>query len=190
MGRKNEIEIGGKNGRRQLITNLFPTISNSKKRRFLIGYAAKGKIKQAAAFSKVDWTYHYRWMREDEDYKKAFEAAGEVRKDWAEEQIYIHGFEGTDEPVIWQGRISGVWVDKEGQQVTEGTPGATLIPLTVKKYTPLLAIAWLNANRPEKYRPQVNQSSITINADKMFMDIHARASREIDVTPEEEDKLK
>jgi len=165
------------------INNLFPTISNSKKRRFLIGYAAKGKIKQAAAFSKVDWTYHYRWMREDEEYKKAFEDAGRVKREWAEEQLFMHGFEGIDEPVVYQGRISGIWLNKKGKQVTEGTPGAVLAPLTVKKYAPLCMITYLNANWSEKYRPQGNQSPVNINVDKMFLDIHQRANKEIDVTP-------
>ena len=76
--KKRVLEVGNGKSKRLSINNLFPKISNSKKRRFLIGYAAKGRIKQAARASGVDWTYHYRWMREDEDYKAAFEIAGEV----------------------------------------------------------------------------------------------------------------
>ena len=185
MEDKKEIE-GWDGGRRSLINNLFPNITNTRKRKYLIAYAFIGKIRQAARASRVDWTYHYKWLREDEEYKKAFSDAGRVRQDCAEEEIYMHGLEGHDEPVVYQGKISGVWVNKDGQQVTEGTPGAVLVPLTVKKYTPLLAIAWLNANCSEKYRPSNgNASSITLNADKMFIEIAARANKEIDITPKQ-----
>jgi len=67
MGENKEIEAG--NGSRKLsINNLFPNISNGRKRKFLIAYASSGKIRQASRDSWVDWTYHYKWMKEDEEY--------------------------------------------------------------------------------------------------------------------------
>src|SRR5206468_3689043 len=43
-------------------------------------------------------------------------------------------------------------VNAAGEVVAKGTPGAKLIPLTVKKYSNSLAITLLQAHRPKKYR--------------------------------------
>jgi len=144
---KNKAATRQVNKRRAL--NIFQGVSEVKKRAFLLGYAQEGSIVAAAKVSGVDWRNHYTWLKADEVYREAFAFAYDLYTDFAEAEIIRRGFKGIDDPVVYQGAISGVWIDKEGRQVSKGTPGAVLIPLTVKRYSDLLAMFEMKKRRPE-----------------------------------------
>ncbi len=57
------------------------------------------------------------------------------------------GKDGVDEPVIYQGEAMGAWV-KDGRIVSKDTPDATLVPLTVKRYSDALLTLLLKAHSP------------------------------------------
>lgn len=60
--------------------------------------------------------------------------------------------EGYEEPVVYQGKIMGHWVDPRGRICKEGTAGAVMVPTTVTKFSDQLLMFLLKAHRPEKYR--------------------------------------
>ena len=127
-------------------------ITQAKRRAFLAAYGQMGNITLAAEAAHVHRRTHYVWLEQDHAYKQAFAEAHERAMDVLEAAAYRRAVEGLDEPVIYQGKLQGIYVDAEGRTVTAYTPGATLIPLTVKKYDTTLLIFLLNGGRPEKFR--------------------------------------
>jgi hypothetical protein len=123
-----------------------------KKRAFLAAYAACGNLSLAASAARVHRLTHYKWLKEDEYYAEEFTEAREVASDALEAEARRRAVEGVEEPVIYQGELMGVWVDKDGNTVAKNTPGATLIPLTVTKRSDLLLIFLLKGARPDIYR--------------------------------------
>ena len=127
-------------------------IAHPKKRAFLAAYSECGIITAAVEAAQVARASHYVWMEHDEEYALAFTQAKEVAIEHMEAEARRRAVAGVNEPVIYQGKLQGVWVDEEGQTVSAYTPGATQIPLTIKKYSDTLLIFMLKAARPEKYR--------------------------------------
>ena len=162
----------------------FANIPQIKKRKYLTAFALCGKIHESERLSGIHHHYHYCWLKEDSDYAEAFEVATQMAANRMEDEIRRRAFDGTNDPVVYQGEISGVWVNEEGQQVTKGTPGAVLVPLTVKKYSDNLAMITIKRLIPEYRDSTPSGPSINISADQMFLSIHQRAteSKEIDVT--------
>ena len=122
------------------------------KKAFLLAYADSANVTVAATAAKVGRRTHYDWLENDAEYAAAFKAAGEDAADLLELEARRRAAEGVDEPVIHQGQMMGVWVNAKGQQVAKDTPGARMIPLTVKRYSDTLLIFLLKGARPEKYR--------------------------------------
>lgn len=47
-----------------------------------------GRVTDAARIIDIDRTTHYRWMKEDEEYKQAVESVGEVALDFVESKLF------------------------------------------------------------------------------------------------------
>jgi hypothetical protein len=113
-----------------------------KQRAFLAAYAKCGNITRAAALAKVARSRHYEWM-DDPDYAAAFGAAGEEACDLLESEARRRAVDGIEEPVVYQGELS-VKLDTLGRR--------TIHPLTIRRYSDVLLIFLLKAQRPDKYR--------------------------------------
>lgn len=135
-------------------------IIHPEKRAFLAAYAECGSISQAARAAGIGRITHYNWLTADADgtYREAFENARREACEVLETEARRRAVNGLDDPVIYQGKLMGVWVDAQGNVVAENAPGSTLIPLTVKKYSDILLITLLNANLPEKFRHRVDHT--------------------------------
>jgi transposase-like protein len=123
-----------------------------RKRLFLDVYARTGNISAAARESGICRRTHYNWLTDDEEYQAAFEETHEAAIDLLEMEARRRAVEGIDEPVIYQGELMGAWVDEKGNTVAKDSPGARIIPLTVKRYSDTLLIFLLKAAKPDKYR--------------------------------------
>ncbi len=140
------------------------TIRKSKaasQRAFLAAYEECGSIVHAARAVRMDRWNHYQWMKEPgaegDSYRERFKASREFAADALEVEARRRAIEGVNEPVIYKGEPAGIWVNKRGDRVAEGTKAAKFVPLTVKKFSDLLLIALLNANKPNKFRPKKDQ---------------------------------
>lgn len=164
--------------------------SQQHKKAFLAAYAGTGNISAAAKAAGIDRTAHYEWIKSDEAYREAFDVADAESVDLLEREARRRAAEGVDEPVIHQGQMMGAWVTANGETVAPNTPGATLIPLTIKKYSDTLLIFLLKGARPERYRdnarvehtgrgggPIETKTTHAIDYDQLRKDLEAFAGR-------------
>lgn len=118
---------------------------------FLKALAYSGIIGDACRVANIDRKTFYNLRDKDEDFAELAREALEDAADLVEREAYRRSVEGIDEPVIHQGQMAGVWLAENGDVVTPTTPGARLIPLTVKKYSNPLLGTLLKAYQPKKY---------------------------------------
>lgn len=123
-----------------------------KKRAFLAAFALCGNVSQAVLAAKVSRCMHYAWLKDDPQYVKDFAQAEADATDMLEAEARRRALNGVNEPVVYQGQLQGTWVDGEGNTVSQETPGARMIPLTIRKYSDTLLIFLLKGARPNKYR--------------------------------------
>ncbi len=115
--------------RRELMS-LFAGVESRRKKRWLAAFLCTGEIKETARIAAISWPSHYNWLRADQAYAHAFEMAKEIVTDSAEDEVHRRAFRGFAKPVIYQGRITDTYLE----------------------YSDTLALGWLKANRPQKYR--------------------------------------
>lgn len=119
---------------------------------FLAALAIAANVSEACRAAKIGRTAFYERRKLDPAFAAQVREAMATAIDGLEREIWRRAVEGWDEPVIHQGQLCGTWVNRKGEQVREGTRGAVLIPLTVKKYSNTLAVFLAKAHRPKKYR--------------------------------------
>ncbi|HEX5269601.1 MAG TPA: hypothetical protein VFW33_03890 [Gemmataceae bacterium] len=124
-------------------------------RKFLAELRRSGNHSAAARAAKIDRTVPYKARQDDPDFAAAYADAMDEACDGLELEARRRACDGVDEPTIYQGELCGTWVDPDGNVVTKDTPGARLVPLTVKKYSDQLLLALLKAHRPEKFKDNV-----------------------------------
>lgn len=126
----------------------------SKKPAFLAAYRVTASITKAAAAAKLERSMHYRWLDEDPDYAKAFEATRREAGELLEDEAIRRAYEGFDEPVIYQGGLCYA-IDQYEVVDGRGRPTSKLKrnakPLTVRKYDAGLLQKLLDGFLPEKY---------------------------------------
>jgi len=123
--------------------------------RFLARLAETSNICAAALAAGVGRTTVYKRRDAEPAFAAAMAEALEDATDALELEARRRACQGVDEPVVYQGELMGAWVDAAGNVVQKDTPGARLVPLTLKKYSDTLMIFLLKAHRPEKYRESV-----------------------------------
>jgi uncharacterized small protein (DUF1192 family) len=117
--------------------SLLGTPSGPRKNAFLTAYAATGgNLTRAAAAAEIPRVRHYVWLKTDRKYAAAFKRAEKYAADVLEDEARRRAFEGTLEPVFYQ----GVLVDY------------------VVKYSDALMLAMLRARQPA-HRPQAESKS-------------------------------
>lgn len=100
---------------------------------FLKALEATGSVAAAARKAKVDRRTAYDHRHADEAFASAWDDALANCGDAAEEELYRRGVRGTRKPVYQSGMRVGY----------------------IQEYSDTALIAWLNANRSEKYRRNV-----------------------------------
>lgn len=80
----------------------FAHITHRKKRRFLEAYAFEADgVLQAAEIAGCNRRSHYWWRANDEEYRKAFELAEEIRADRLEAEAFRRARETSDTMLIF-----------------------------------------------------------------------------------------
>jgi hypothetical protein len=74
---------------------------------FLDAYSVTFSVARAAELAKIERTDHYRWMRKDAKYAKAFERRKETAGQYLETEAITRAGEGWDELVYYQGAPCG-----------------------------------------------------------------------------------
>jgi len=129
---------------------------NVKKQRqvsFLEAYVVSGAVLGAARLTGEADTTHYEWMK-DPDYAAAFVDAEKRAIAHLEAELFNRVYQGTDEPVIYQGELC-YQKDKAGRKTDK--------PLTIKRKSDTLLIFALKGKKPEVYRDTLN-SNVNVTA--------------------------
>ncbi|GAI05754.1 unnamed protein product [marine sediment metagenome] len=79
---------------------MFDEIKQPKRKNFLEAYVKTGSVKKACEVADIDRVTPWRWRKEDEEYARAFEVAGEIYHgnylDELEQELKKRSLEGTD----------------------------------------------------------------------------------------------
>lgn len=119
---------------------------------FLSALRESGVVRSACEAARIGRTTAYELRQRDPGFAAAWDEAMEDAADLLEAEAIRRARHGVREPVIYQGRPCGVWVNDAGEVVADGTPGAKLVPLAVTKYSDTLLVFLLKGARPDKYR--------------------------------------
>lgn len=105
------------------------------KAKFLAEYRELGNVSYAAKAAGIARRSHYEWLKEDAEYKAAFEDAADEAADVLEAEARRRAVDGHEEPVF--GSL--------GAGAGSGVVGA------IRKYSDTLLIFLLKGSRPEKF---------------------------------------
>lgn len=97
---------------------------------FLAAFRTTACVSTAAKAAQIGRRRHYHWLKEDADYRLAFERVKEETIGALEDEAVRRAYEGWLEPVFYQGRQCG----------------------TKRRYSDKLLMFLLKAWRPERYR--------------------------------------
>ena len=119
--------------------------SQQKKLAFIEAFKVGGIITDAAVAAKISRESHYQWLEKDPAYAAAFRHAEAHAFDSLVREARRQALDGINEPVIWQGKLCGTFLNMAGQPVPEGDPTAEVFsPLTVNKKNPIVLMFLMN----------------------------------------------
>lgn len=134
-------------------------ITKVKQKAFLAGFARAGSVLGASHLTKIDRSYHYDWLKSDQEYQRDFLHAKAETIDRLEHELNRRAFVGIRKPVIYKGALQfepardakgNVKRDKRGQAILSTDP------LFLREYSDTLLMFWLKSlDRP---RFQDNQN--------------------------------
>lgn len=124
--------------------DIFPEISEPKKKAFLYAYCEVMNITRAAKAADHTPRNHYHWMANDPVYASAFHRAKAVGADMLECEAVRRAQEGVRRLKFYQ-----------GQPITDPETGK---PYFEHEYSDTLLIFLLNGAKPEKYKHRVESS--------------------------------
>lgn len=122
---------------------------------FLAALRMTGNVSEACRQARTFTAYAYTLRKNNPEFAAAWADAMDEAVDSLEKEAWRRAREGVSEPIMYQGEPCGVWVNRAGQRVEQGTPGAMFMPLMTHRYSDTLLIFLLKGNRPEKYRDNV-----------------------------------
>jgi hypothetical protein len=121
---------------------LASRLTATKRKLFLTAYAQCGAITLAAKAVGVSETLHYVWLK-DPEYAAAFAEAERQAIAHLEAELFSRVYEGTEEPVIYQGELC-YQKDAKGKLTNK--------PLTIRRKSDTLLIFALKGKKPDVYR--------------------------------------
>lgn len=118
-----------------------------------------------------------RWKEDDDLFAAQYDSV----IDHAVEELEAEGRRramGYEEPVVYQGKIQGTWMDREGNICSPDNPDAILVPTTVTKFSDNLLMFLLKGHRPDKYRDGPGASNkLPVSEEEMNETIRRWAKR-------------
>ena len=153
-------------------------------KKFLAELRRTGNHSAAARVAKIDRTVPYKARQDDPAFAEAYQDALDEACDGLELEARRRAHDGVDEPVIYQGELCGAWLDNDGNVVSKDTPGAKLVPLSVKKYSDGLLLALLKAHRPAIFRDNVKMEHTGAAGGPIHHKVNADHEHHFDADPD------
>ena len=130
-------------------------LTPERKAAFCAALAESGIVARACKAVNISRQTAYQWREQQEDFAKEWDRALKIGITALEDEAHRRAFEGTDEPVFYQGVASG----------------------SVRKYSDTLAIFLLKAHKPEKYRERMDIQQKTEHSGSIELTDTDRAAR-------------
>lgn len=124
-----------------------------KKAAFLAAYAECGTITRAAEIADCDRNAHNYWLEHDRAYPERFAQAERQASDRLEQEARRRAVDGLQKVKFHQGRPIMV------QDPNFPNDQSKQIPYVEHEYSDMLLVVLLNANRPDKFRRNVDVTS-------------------------------
>jgi len=131
---------------------------------FLAALRETGIVRDACEAANIDRTTPYVTRKHDPAFAEAWDAAILDASDLLIREATRRARVGVREPVIYQGKLQGVWVNEDGDVVTAETPNARLVPLSVTKYSDPLLMFLIKGIRPE-YNASHHTTDVKVSGD-------------------------
>lgn len=122
---------------------------------FCAALAETGIVRRACDAVSITRQTAYNWRDDDPEFAAAWERALKIGVSALEDEAHRRAFEGTDEPVYYNGSECG----------------------SVRKYSDTLAIFLLKAHAPEKYRENTRMELTGANGGPVQISDTERAAR-------------
>jgi AcrR family transcriptional regulator len=168
------------------------TTTKKRQQKALDALRSGSSVTEAAAAAGVHRLTLYRWQKDDGGFRAAVRDAVEEGTDLIEDETTRRAVHGLDEPVVYQGQMTFVGVDKDGNPCDPLSPLAVKnVPLTIRRPSDTLAIFLLKARRPKKYRenPKLAYAGRLRVSGKVVHDVrYADLVREIESAQGERDE--
>lgn len=124
-------------------------VNSRKKSHFLRILLENGGFKEAAIRT---CRTSRRWFNEQLEADEEFALMVQSIVDYTNEDLVREAYRrarGYEEPIVYQGKVQGRWVDSKGNEVTASTPGARLVPATITKVSDNLLMFLIKGRMPE-----------------------------------------
>ena len=129
---------------------LTPEEVNSRKKSYFLRILLEnGGFKEAAIRT---CRTSRRWFNEQLEVDEEFALAVQTIVDMTNEELVVEARRratGYEEPIVYQGKVQGKWVDGKGHEVSATTPGARLVPASVTKVSDVLLMFLIKGRMPE-----------------------------------------
>lgn len=168
---------------------------------FLRCYSRTGSITRAAEAADIHRSIHYRRLKEDAAYAKAFAKVDEEAKEFlaqraldrivdAEEALFTRAVDGWEEPVTYQGEFSYEPKYDQDGNVLRGEDGKPVRGkmVTVRKFSDSNLQFFLRGARPEKYRERFNHTGVVTHEHKFKGTLEQLIATYRALTTEEDDE--
>lgn len=111
-----------------------------KKKAFLVAFRKTGNMGDTAALVGTTRATVYDWRHHDPEFSKAYDAAEEDAADAIEAEVHRRAVLGWEEPLSWQGQLTGD---------------------VVRKYSDMLLGLLIKAHKPERFRERHETKNTT-----------------------------
>lgn len=142
-------------------------VESRKKSRFLRVLAENGGFKERAI---KQCRTSRRWFNEQLDSDEEFALTVQAIIDITNEDLVYEVRRralGYEEPIVYQGKIQGHYVDRKGNIVGENHPEATLVPATITKVSDVLLMFLTKGRMPEFRDGPGAKKGLDISDDEM-----------------------
>lgn len=126
---------GARDGRGVRLNGGIVKLTPERKAAFCAALAASGgNVTRACSAVDIARMTAYEWRDEDDEFAAQWDRAKQLGLDALEDEATRRAFDGVDEPIVYQGEITG----------------------TMKRYSDTLMVFLLKGGKPEKYRERTS----------------------------------
>lgn len=124
-------------------------VNSRKKSHFLRVLLENGGFKEAAIRTcRTSRRWFNEQLEQDEEFSAMVDSIIAITNEQLVREAHRRAT-GYEEPIVYQGKIQGQWVDRKGNIVSSENPDAVLVPATIRKASDNLLMFLIKGRMPE-----------------------------------------